>query len=109
MSGISTHVLDLATGRPAAGIPVRLELLDQGSWHTVTAQATDADGRCKELLPASAVTADSYRIVLNITAYLKGLPLYPEIVITFQVAEPGASYHMPVLLSPNGFTTYRGS
>jgi len=109
MSGISTHVLDLATGRPAADIPVRLELFDAGTWHLMTMQATDVDGRCKELLPASAVTADSYRLIFNTGAYFSGKSLYPEIVITFQVGEPGSNYHMPVLLSPNGYTTYRGS
>jgi 5-hydroxyisourate hydrolase len=109
MSGISTHILDLATGKPAAGVPVRLELLDAGTWHPLTTQVTDADGRCRELLPQGAVSADCYRLIFNTGAYFTGQPLYPEVIITFRIAEPGMNYHMPLLLSPNGYTTYRGS
>jgi 5-hydroxyisourate hydrolase len=122
MSGISTHVLDLASGRPAAGIAVKLLRWANGTWFEVAEQNTDADGRCRELLSFDHMTASVYRIIFDIASYyepeatdpatarpITDLPLYPDVSITFHVQHPGSSYHMPLLLSPNGYTTYRGS
>lgn len=112
MSGISTHVLDLTLGKPAAGIPVLLDRRDGGKWERLAAEMTDTDGRCRELLPATGVVAGAYRLTFVTEGYFlrNGASLlYPEITLIFQIAHAGTSYHMPVLLSPNGYTTYRGS
>ena len=98
MSHVTTHVLDTAAGRPAAGIPVRLlsgaELLADG--------VTDADGRVSDLGPDALVPGD-YRLEFDVAT-----PFLPRVIIEFTIAGP-EHYHVPVLLSPYGFTTYRGS
>jgi 5-hydroxyisourate hydrolase len=112
MSGISTHILDTSLGRPAAGVPVILDRADGLHWLTCASAITDADGRCKPLLDASLVAAGKYRLTFEIAPYFARLhqaTLYPEIVITFLVAADAASYHIPLLLNPFGYTTYRGS
>ena len=109
MSRISTHVLDTATGRPAAGITVRLEEKSNGTWHLLVEGATDGDGRVKML--AEIAAAGEYRIVFLTAPYFSGQgrrSLYPEIAVTF-ACDGEAHYHLPVLLSDNGYTTYRGS
>ena len=95
---VSTHVLDAAVGRPLAGIGIRLE--HEG---TVAAALTDADGRVASLpTPNDGV----YRLVFD----LDGRPgFYPEVVIAFRVTDPAAHYHVPLLLSPFAYSTYRGS
>ncbi len=111
MSTISTHVLDTVRGRPAAGIRVRLELLDgaSGMWQEVAASTTDADGRCRDL--NNNAGPGIYRLTFDIGAYLRQqarTSIYPEVSITFHcTGEP--HYHMPLLLSDNSYTTYRGS
>jgi 5-hydroxyisourate hydrolase len=95
---VSTHVLDAAVGRPLAGIGIRLEHAG-----TVAMARTDEDGRV-----ASLPTADDgvYRLVFD----LDGRPgFYPEVVIAFRVTDPAAHYHVPLLLSPFAYSTYRGS
>ena len=112
MSGISTHILDIAIGRPAAGVGVKLLRWKDKSWIEVAAQSTDSDGRCRELLALANMSVSIYRIVFDSGAYFSasGEPgLYPDISITFEVKDAGRSYHMPLLLSPNGYSTYRGS
>jgi 5-hydroxyisourate hydrolase len=103
MSGISTHVLDTAAGKPAAGIAVHLwwEGAEMGS------AVTDQNGRCPELL-TGVLRAGSYRLVFDVAAYFPD-GFYPEISITFRVNDINSHYHVPLLLSPFGFTTYRGS
>lgn len=105
MSGISTHVLDTAAGKPAAGIPVRL-LQD----HTQLGSGiTDRDGRCPALLNTGAMLqVGTYRLVFDIAnAYPHSF--FPSIEIVFRVVDASAHYHVPLLLSPFGYTTYRGS
>ena len=112
MSGISTHILDLTLGLPAAGVAVKLLRWSGGHWSEIAEQRTDSDGRCRELLALADVSASVYRIVIDTGAYYEasGAPLlYPDVSITFQVRSAASSYHMPLLLSPNGYTTYRGS
>jgi len=112
MSGISTHVLDTALGRPAAGVPVVLERADGQHWLTCASTVTDPDGRCPNLLPLAHVTAGRFRLTFATAAYFAQLrqpTLYPEVSITFNVAADRSSYHIPLLLSPFGYTTYRGS
>jgi len=112
--GISTHVLDTALGRPAPGIAVRLEQQRAADeWDLIGSGETDADGRCKTLLPANATLAIGiYRIRFETAGYftrsnVEGL--YPFIDLTFAVRDANGHYHIPLLLSPNGYTTYRGS
>lgn len=109
MSAITTHVLDTALGKPAAGVGVRLEKFDEDSWLLLAESATDADGRCRNL--ASDESAGLYRITFSTEAYFneKGRSsIYPEICITFH-CRGEAHYHLPLLLSDNSYTTYRGS
>ncbi len=105
MNRISTHVLDTSLGKPAAGIPVRL--FEAG--REISSQVTDADGRCQNLFPTGInLVPGIYRIVFDVAAYLPD-GLYPEISIAFKVKQGAAHYHIPLLLSPFGYTTYRGS
>lgn len=105
MNRLSTHVLDTSIGKPAAGIPVRLFKSDE----EIGSGVTDADGRCQNLLPSDgSLVPDIYKLVFAITAYLPD-GLYPEITITFKVPAGATHYHIPLLLSPFGYTTYRGS
>jgi 5-hydroxyisourate hydrolase len=109
MSAITTHVLDTVLGKPAAGIGVRLERLDEDSWLTLAESATDADGRCRNL--ASNAPAGLYRLTFGTGTYFQQLrrtSIYPEISITFH-CRGEAHYHLPLLLSDNSYTTYRGS
>jgi len=114
MKRISTHVLDTAQGRPASGVPVRLEKRETaGEWVRLHSSRTDADGRCAQLLPEDDILRPGiYRLAFDTASYhlsqnVEGL--YPTIEITFQVREGESHLHIPLLLSPNGFTTYRGS
>ena len=102
---ITTHVLDTAQGRPAAGIPVRLELREPQGWTLLGAGVTDADGRLRTLT-AGPLRAGAYRLTFETRARSA---FFPEVAITFEVADAGAHYHVPLLLSPFGYSTYRGS
>ncbi|HWL97431.1 MAG TPA: hydroxyisourate hydrolase [Nocardioidaceae bacterium] len=107
-SAVTTHVLDVALGRPAAGVPVRLERPD-GS--TVADGRTDADGRIADLGP-ERLEAGTYRLRFDTAAYYQASGqrgFYPEVTVTFSLADPGQHHHVPLLLSPFSFSTYRGS
>jgi 5-hydroxyisourate hydrolase len=109
MSGITTHVLDAVLGKPAAGVSVQLDKHENSVWVTVNESATDADGRCRNL--TNDASADLYRLTFSTGAYLasKGrASIYPEISITFKCSGE-EHYHLPLLLSDNSYTTYRGS
>ena len=108
MSGISTHVLDLTLGKPAFNVPVRLERFEFGSWVEIASRDTNADGRCDEVVPANDVTAGSYRLIFTTSKY-QSASLYPEVIIYFTVSEGSYNFHLPLLLSQHGYTTYRGS
>ena len=110
--GISTHVLDTSAGRPAIGVPVTLERRsDAGSWRPVAEATTDDDGRAADLIDATEVSAGLYRLVFDVAGYaeMEDRPFFPSITLTFRVADPAEHYHVPLLLSPFGYTTYRGS
>lgn len=113
MSGITTHVLDTALGKPAAGVPVTLESREAGGWRVVGRGATDADGRLRDLLPAgSELSAGDYRLTFDAGAYFAALGaegFYTEVAVSFVVRDAASHYHVPLLLSPYGYTTYRGS
>ncbi len=103
---ITTHVLDTAQGRPASGIAVRLEHRGAGGWSLVGQGVTDADGRLKTLTQPGKLAAGTYRITFD-TAQRSAF--FPEESIVFAVADSDAHYHVPLLLSPFGYSTYRGS
>jgi 5-hydroxyisourate hydrolase len=112
--GISTHVLDTSLGRPASGVPVYLERRSSsGAWQTVASNETDADGRCRDLVPSGdPLSPGVYRITFDTERYFGALHvegLYPVVIVTFVVREAASHYHIPLLVSPNGYTTYRGS
>ena len=113
MSGITTHVLDTARGRPAAGVPVTLEFKGEAGWTLVGRGATDADGRLRDLAPAAfRMSEGEYRLTFDAGAYLSaaGTPgFYTEVVVSFVVRDAASHYHVPLLLSSYGYTTYRGS
>ena len=111
--GVSTHVLDTALGKPAADVPVSLARWDEGKWVVLNHATTDTDGRAKYLLPRDAgLLAGRYRARFETAAYYEaqGLAgLYPYVDIVFEVTSTEQHYHVPLLLTANGYTTYRGS
>ena len=113
MSGLSTHVLDTALGRPAAGIAVRLEVGEGDDWRELARAATNADGRVAQLLPAATSLATAtYRLTFDVAAYhaARGAAgFYPHVTIVFTVRDATQHHHVPLLLSPFGYSTYRGS
>ena len=113
MSGITTHVLDTARGRPASGVPIRLEIRSEAGWQEIGQAETDADGRARHLLPADAdLTTGVYRLTFGIETYFQAQGIegfYPEASIVFHVRDAAQHYHVPLLLSPYGYSTYRGS
>ena len=127
MSAISTHVLDIAAGCPAAGMRVRLERVagaaEKGGAEQLAAAITDAGGRIASLGP-ELVEPGNYRLVFDTAGYLarqrggtgghsgSGTEIaafFPEVTVTFAVADGGGHYHVPLLMSPFGYSTYRGS
>src|SRR5262245_16091116 len=114
MSGITTHVLDISQGRPARGVAVRLEFESSTSvWQTIGGGMTDDDGRLRGLLPPDhRLLHGDYRIIFQTGDYfgrhqVEGF--YPEITIHFTIRDETQHYHVPLLLSPYGYSTYRGS
>jgi 5-hydroxyisourate hydrolase len=112
-SPITSHVLDTAEGRPARGLGVILDVLDDaGAWVQVAARLTDDDGRVTDLLAPGQLQARTYRLTFDTGAYLRGSgrhAFYPRVEVVFHVAAPGEHHHIPLLLSPFGYSTYRGS
>jgi 5-hydroxyisourate hydrolase len=112
MKSVSTHVLDIHRGRPASGVPVTLERKDGDVFTRLKHAATDADGRVKELVPEGQLTAGTYRITFDTGAYFAAQGIegfYPEASIVFIVRDAASHYHVPLLLSAHGYSTYRGS
>lgn len=109
MSKITTHVLDTVLGKAAAGIAVRLDKDDHGQWTEISRGKTDDDGRCPNL--ALQAAAGHYRLAFQTGDYLSRqnrITIYPEVTITFECGTD-EHYHLPLLLSDNSYTTYRGS
>ena len=114
MSGITTHVLDTSSGRPAAGIPVSLERKTHTSgWESIGEGMTNVDGRAKDLLsPNEAFLPGDYRLTFDTSAYFASQNIecfFPLVTVGFVVKDPVQHYHVPLLLSPFGYSTYRGS
>lgn len=109
ISDITTHVLDTAKGCPAANIEVSLEyLFTDNSWHEVAHGRTDNDGRIMKWMKNKA-EAGQYRITFDTHSYHQGLGFFPCVVIYFTILKTGTHYHVPLLLSPFSYSTYRGS
>ncbi|WFE20472.1 2-oxo-4-hydroxy-4-carboxy-5-ureidoimidazoline decarboxylase [Solwaraspora sp. WMMD937] len=107
---LSSHVLDTTTGTPAAGIAVRLDAADpEGGWRTVATGHTDADGRLRDWVPGAGWAAGTYRLVFDVADRLGADAFYTEIPVVFTVRDAARHHHVPLLLSPYGYTTYRGS
>jgi 5-hydroxyisourate hydrolase len=119
MSAITTHILDLSTGRPAAGVEVVLEWRRAGepanadSWTAIGRGSTDADGRQRTLLAGgTAPETGWYRLTFATGAYFARVgtaTFYPFVTVVFEVTSGDQHYHVPLLLSPFGYSTYRGS
>jgi len=113
MSNITTHVLDTSLGRPASGVSVVLEVEEVGTgWKQIGRGATDKDGRVRDLLGAAALVEGTYRLTFDTHTYFadcKVESLYPQVTEVFSVRDARQDYHVPVLLNPFGYTTYRGS
>jgi 5-hydroxyisourate hydrolase len=106
MSHISTHVLDTATGRPAVGVAV---VLFDAEGSAIVAGSTDADGRIASLGP-DALPPGAYRLVFDTGAWFGDAPhFYPLVTIDFTLTDAASHYHVPLLLSPFAYSTYRGS
>ncbi len=110
---ITTHILDVAGGRPAGDVPVVLEVLAGGNWKEIGRGKTDADGRARELLPSDFnLAAGVYRLTFDTSAYFSAQNIegfYPTVTVAFIIRDAAQHYHVPLLLSPYGYSTYRGS
>ncbi len=112
MAKITTHVLDTARGLPAAGVGITLEAVDGGNVRTVARGATDDDGRLRTLTDPDGVSPGTYRLTFETGAYFARLGVesfFPLAQITFEVGAASAHFHVPLLLAPFAFSTYRGS
>jgi 5-hydroxyisourate hydrolase len=111
-SPITTHVLDVSLGRPARGVALRLERLEGGAFRELARGETDADGRAGALLAPGPLEAGTYRLRFEVAPYFASTSragFYPYVEIVFAVEAADRHYHVPLLLSPFGYSTYRGS
>ncbi len=110
---ITTHVLDTAQGRPASGMAVILELRHASEWSPIARGITDANGRLSLAGDGSSIAPGTYRLIFNTGEYHRdqgvSTPFFPEATITFSVRDGSDRFHVPLLLSPYGYSTYRGS
>jgi 5-hydroxyisourate hydrolase len=114
MKGISTHVLDTSIGKPAQGVLIKLERNMPGAgWTTLAEAVTDSSGRVSQLLPPNDhLHLGAYRLRFDVEAYFADYQketFFPEVSIQFEIREDASHYHVPLLLSPYGYSTYRGS
>jgi 5-hydroxyisourate hydrolase len=113
MSAITTHVLDTSQGRPAIGVPVTLEVEAAGGWELVGKGKTNEDGRISDLVAEEiTLSAGVYRLIFDTANYFAAQGtegFYPQVIITFKLSDTAQHYHVPLLLNPFGYSTYRGS
>ena len=116
MGRLSTHVLDTANGTPARGVKLRLERIDAGGTSTICETTTNADGRTgTPLLSGDACRPGTYVLTFEVRRYFESrggagtCPFLDEIPIRFEITDAGGHYHVPLLVSPWSFSTYRGS
>ena len=112
-SPITTHILDTTIGKPASGVPVLLEFLQEDTWQHLANGDTDSDGRISNLLDTGTqLQAGIYRITFDTASYFQDSgrqSFYPYVTIVFGIQDPSQHYHVPLLLNPYGYSTYRGS
>lgn len=109
---ITTHILDTSLGKPARAVPISLSRQVQGAWQVLGSGVTDDDGRLKTLTPPGPVEPGVYRMHFDTAAYFAALGVtgfYPWADVVFEVVDGAAHYHVPLLLNPFGYSTYRGS
>jgi 5-hydroxyisourate hydrolase len=110
---ITTHVLDTARGAAAAGLAVSLEVRESLQWNVVGLATTDANGRATTLMQGRPLVAGEYRLTFDTAAYQRkhgvASPFFSHVVVTFCVTDAAGHYHVPLLLSPFGYSTYRGT
>ncbi len=114
MSAITTHILDVSSGFPARGISVTLERQTENMvWEIIGKGATDNDGRCRDLLDSDTILqTGNYRLTFDTETYFARRQIegfYPQVTVAFTVSDATQHYHVPLLLSPFGYSTYRGS
>jgi 5-hydroxyisourate hydrolase len=113
ISPITTHVLDISLGKPASGVPVALEIEEIGTgWKQLGRGETDKDGRVRDLIGEGALVEGTYRLTFDTHTYFadrKLEALYPQVSVVFSVRQTTQHYHIPLLLGPFGYSTYRGS
>lgn len=114
MSNITTHVLDTSTGKPASGLAVILEIeSERAVWQKIAAAVTDGEGRVKSLMsPSTGFSAGHYRLTFETGAYFHMRQIecfFPQVTIAFVVKDAGQHFHVPLLLSPFSYSTYRGT
>ena len=112
MSRITTHVLDTSLGKPVAGVAVSLLVREAAGFRELAQGVTDADGRLRELLPSYSLQAATYQLVFEVAGYFRAAArpsFFERVTLEFHVSEPSEHYHVPLLLSPFGYSTYRGS
>ena len=114
--GLSTHILDTHLGKPATNVEITLfrwrDEAAGGHWEQIGAGRTDSDGRCRTLLGEQPLQALDYKLRFTTAVYFSDLKmetLYPDVEIAFRVLHPDQHYHIPLLISANGYSTYRGS
>ena len=112
MSQITTHILDTSIGKPAQGVSIHLEENFSGIWKKIGEGVTNSDGRISDLLPSEkALTSGIYRLVFDTQSYFTNQNIktfYPQVIIEFEITD-ATHYHVPLLLNPFGYSTYRGS
>jgi len=109
---LSTHALDTARGRPAAGLPVELEQLTDDGWVSLRLGETNDDGRVPGFTDGLDLVAATYRMSFDTATYFDANGVegfYPVVRVVFQIREPDEHHHVPLLISPFGYSTYRGS
>lgn len=110
---ITTHILDISIGKPAAGIRVSLARVDNARRVPVGSGTTDAEGRLRDLVPKAAkVNAGVFELTFETGTYFRARgvePFHPQVTVTVEITDPAQHYHVPLLVSPYGYTTYRGS
>jgi 5-hydroxyisourate hydrolase len=113
MSAITTHILDTSLGRPAAGVPVTLHAkTSTGEWKELGRGSTDNDGRLRTLMGDAPLAAGIYRLTFDTASYFSSRKIssfYPAVTVEFEIRDVTSHYHVPLLLSPFGYSTYRGS
>jgi 5-hydroxyisourate hydrolase len=112
MSTITTHVLDTSRGRPAVDLKIELHKKSGDDWKSVGAGLTDANGRCNALLGEAPLAVGIYRLMFHVGSYFQAHHVesfYSDIPVMFEVRDSRTHYHVPLLISPFGYSTYRGS